>query len=487
MTRFDRFAPILLAILLLSVYGITLAPGLTWANRGADGGDLIAAAATNGVPHPSGYPVYIFLARLFQHLPVGSLAFRTNLLSALMAAFTSALTCKLVSRISQNASAGFVSGLAFGFSPLFWSQAVITEVYTLHAFFVTLILFLFAEETKSDPILGLTFGLAMGNHVTSIFLLPLVFVSANRSSLLRRIAWTGAGLLSYIILPLRALAHPPVNWGNPVTLENFLWLVTARLYQNSIFALTWSGLATRLQSAAAFLLDQFGVFGLILSMLGLFLFFRRPSLSRATLWITATFFVFALIYSTDDSYLYLIPLVLSFAIWLGFGVDGLMRTISGQRDESPSSQRESTMHGLLCARYGKRLSLAFGFFVMIYLFILAAFHFPGVDASHDARAEQFGTMVMARMPADAVVFAKGDEAVFALWYFHYGLGQRPDLAVIAADLLHFGWYQQTLKETYPSLIVNSPYPFPETIIARNPKRPTCFVEFDGQARIRCNP
>ena len=47
--------------LALALYARTLAPGLTWAHHGADGGDLLAAALTHGVPHPSGYPAYQLL------------------------------------------------------------------------------------------------------------------------------------------------------------------------------------------------------------------------------------------------------------------------------------------------------------------------------------------------------------------------------------------------------------------------------------------
>src|ERR1044071_8657683 len=75
--------PLLLISSLFAVYLRTMAPGLTWANAGSDGGDLIAAAATGGVAHPGGYPLYLLLARLFQFIPVGAVAFRTNLLSAL--------------------------------------------------------------------------------------------------------------------------------------------------------------------------------------------------------------------------------------------------------------------------------------------------------------------------------------------------------------------------------------------------------------------
>ena len=40
---------------------------------------------------------------------------------------------------------------------------------------------------------------------------------------------------------------------------------------------------------------------------------------------------------------------------------------------------------------------------------------------------------------DAILFASGDRAGFTTWYFHFTLHQRPDLTVIATDLLHFDW------------------------------------------------
>ena len=45
--------PGILAISLMAVYLTSMAPGLTWANVGADGGDLIAAAAIRGDCSPN--------------------------------------------------------------------------------------------------------------------------------------------------------------------------------------------------------------------------------------------------------------------------------------------------------------------------------------------------------------------------------------------------------------------------------------------------
>ncbi len=75
----------------LALYLLTLAPTITWANAGTDGGDLITAAATLGVPHPPGYPLYITLGHLFAQLPIGDVAFRLNLFSAVCMALAAAL------------------------------------------------------------------------------------------------------------------------------------------------------------------------------------------------------------------------------------------------------------------------------------------------------------------------------------------------------------------------------------------------------------
>jgi hypothetical protein len=72
----------------LSTYLATLAPSITWRHDGADGGDLITAAYTLGIPHPTGYPLYVLLARLFTFLPWGGIAYRVNLMSAFFAAAT---------------------------------------------------------------------------------------------------------------------------------------------------------------------------------------------------------------------------------------------------------------------------------------------------------------------------------------------------------------------------------------------------------------
>lgn len=209
-------------VVLTVVYAHTLAPGLTWANDGADGGDLVTAAATLGVAHPTGYPTYLLLVHLFQCIPVGDLAFRANLFSAVCALLTVGLVYSLSRRVidSQTWPALVAAGLAalgLGLSPIFWSQAVIAEVHSLHALGVALLL-LFILSMLSNPFSprpwtlrgqACLVGVALGNHVT-LALLALVWLvtlgmstptPARRTVIGQALAWLSVGLLVYLYLP----------------------------------------------------------------------------------------------------------------------------------------------------------------------------------------------------------------------------------------------------------------------------------------------
>ncbi|MBE2198196.1 MAG: DUF2723 domain-containing protein, partial [Anaerolinea sp.] len=82
----------------LGVYLLTLAPDLTWSHWSSDGGELITAAVTLGIPHPPGYPTYVLLGKLISLLPIRPIALTFNLFSALCTATAAALITHLAHR-----------------------------------------------------------------------------------------------------------------------------------------------------------------------------------------------------------------------------------------------------------------------------------------------------------------------------------------------------------------------------------------------------
>ena len=91
------------ALLALAVYLKTLALTVT----GEDSGELIAAAATLGIPHPTGYPLWCLLGFAFTKIiPFGSVALRVNCMSAFFGAATVFLVILIVIRLTRSHLAG---------------------------------------------------------------------------------------------------------------------------------------------------------------------------------------------------------------------------------------------------------------------------------------------------------------------------------------------------------------------------------------------
>jgi hypothetical protein len=349
----------MLVLGLAAAYRATLAPGVTWANGGGDSGDLITAAAVLGVAHPTGYPSYLLLARLFQAIPIGDLAYRTTLLSvaaalgAVLAAY--ALVRRLLGGRGHAATFGAASGaLALGVSPLFWSQAVVAEVLTLNALCVVALLWFTVLDTRSAAegtenvqratckeygtllsvvseaespgwrVRAVVAGLALGNHVTiALLVLAWMAVIAWRNgvrALLRRLPWLGAGLLVYLYVPLRAIARPALSWGDARNVEGLLWLLSGAPYRHMVFGIGAEELPTRAGEAARLLLEQFGVVGLALGLFGLLAgspHHRR--LVRLSAVIAGAYVLFALGYAVPEPSGYYLPVFVIFAVWIGVG------------------------------------------------------------------------------------------------------------------------------------------------------------------------
>ena len=437
----------------LVVYLLTLAPGLTVANYGTDGGDLIAAARTLGVPHPSGYPTYTLLAWLFTHLPVGVIAFRVNLLSAICAATAVGLFFGTARRLFTGNNVPLLLPVAtsftLAFSTLLWSQAVISEVYALLMLFAVLLLWLLVRWRDGGPdwILGLAaflFGLGLGNHLTLIFVAPaaLVLLWSERQRWFRiRVLLPATGLLIvglsvYLYLPLAARHRPPVNWGNPQTWRGFLWVVTGEQYQQFAFGLAPSAAPGRILAWAQLLGDQFGWWGLAIALIGAWGWWqcdRRFALS-ALVWIFLVG-LYAFFYDTSDSHMYLLPAVLLMALWWGEGARRL--------------------HGLAYTLQPVWHRVALVVIVLLPLASLAL-NWRAVEPDDDWLAHTYVEQALEQVEPAGLIVVRGDGPTFALWYGLYAEEQRPDVAVVSGPLLAFIWYSQHVRHLYPYLVVNEP-------------------------------
>jgi len=337
-----------------ALYAATMSRGITWLNTGHDGGDFVSAARVFGVPHPTGYPTYVLLLRVFGDVvAVGSHAFRANLFSAFTGALTVPLIYVAASRLIRMVGAQEIGGvgsvrasaviaaLAFGTSRLFWTQNTITEVYSLNALFGAVLLVLtlgVIQEVRSGGTairnrvrMAFLLGIGLGNHTTrglaatpfGIWVLWLVWQQQRWRGVLdwRPAVGLVVGLSIYVYAPIAASAGPIINWGSPNTLEGFRWMASATLYQGYAFGIESEYVSNRISRTAELLFTQYTIVGTVIGIAGL-----------TTMWSYSRGFVYASVgsivavalysvaYSTADSFIYLISVFMVFSLWLGVGI-----------------------------------------------------------------------------------------------------------------------------------------------------------------------
>jgi hypothetical protein len=437
-TRLRLFAAVSGGALLL--YLRTLAPSITWNHHGADSGDLAAAVATGGVPHPPGYPTYLLLGSLFNHLPLGDTAARLNLLSAVCAALAAGVMAVLMQRTlpgKERTLPAAAAALMLAFSGPVWNQAVITEVTTLHLLLAALLLYLACRLTPTNqsrllPLLGGLLGVGLGNHLTLGLLAPgLVWLLKARTApaAARRVILAFlVGLGVYGLIPIRAAAMAPVNWGLAVTPTNFWWLVSAAAYRPLLFGLPLALLPTRLLAGLYLLADAFMWWGLPVGLFGLTHLRRiHPRLAAATLTTFLLFWIYAAAYNSIDSHVLLLPALAVFAVWLGWGL--------------------AYLGDMLPAVISRRV----GYVWLGLAMVSPVLNFSTCDLSGDTQALAYAQRTLAAAPAEAVILTSGDAETFALWYGRYGLGLRPDTAIVNTNLLPYGWYRALLAQHHPHL------------------------------------
>ena len=294
--------PLLAASLSFVLYALTASPALGW----LDSPEFIAASVTLGVPHSPGHPLPVLAGYLGTLLPVGDLAFRVNLVSALASA--GAAACMAVAaghildhcaptlpRAARMASATAVA-LLYALSWSAWFQAVRAEVYALEALLHGAVLALATgivtgnERGLDAPRLyaaSLLAGLALATHpfialtaITPVAAVVLVWRRPGWARAARVVLFATLGLAALLQTPIRAAQYPLVNWGAPHTAERFLWTVSARAFHKATTVAHASPPAEDLAQTIATMAEQATAVMFLAALLGLYVGLRRGRSAR---------------------------------------------------------------------------------------------------------------------------------------------------------------------------------------------------------------
>jgi hypothetical protein len=425
--RWARGAAVVLPIAVtMGVYLATL--GRTVGR--ADTFEFQVVAHNLGIAHPTGYPLYVLLGKLFTLLPAGGTALRVNLLSAVSATGAAAVVYAILRRLSAADPEGgdhglpLLGALAFAFSPTLWSQAVEAEVYALNSLLVALVLWSLVtlarerQAGRSVPLLFLALGLGMANHVTTAILLPVVALALllfrphlGRKGWLAAAALFGLGLSVYLYLPLR---WPALHDGASMTAREFIRWVTGGQFRGALQLNAWRSDPTRYGILGRLVLDQWGWPGVALAGVGLlWLAQRHWRIALVTLIAWLGYAYYALSYYVPDISVFLIPAHLVQAIWMGLGVAALTRFLEGR----------------VIAGKGHAMPVALTLFALVPLSLLTG-HWASVDRSDPNPLEAWGRQVLTMDLEPGAAILADSEKIAPLYYLQQTEGLRPDLEIM---------------------------------------------------------
>jgi tetratricopeptide (TPR) repeat protein len=434
----------LLAVALFAVY----AAGACRTIYVGDSGELAAAVHVLGIPHPTGYPLYVLLGKLWALLiPFGSIAHRLSLFSATCAATACALVYRAARQLDVPAPAALTGALLLAFAPSFWGEANIQRVYALNALFVALATASALRwNARRDPrwfaMTLFVCGLGATNH-TFLAVYAGAFMAAvglRCAAHARRAGWAGAaralglvwghdpgrpsvgrgalrtlatsvaafaaGLLPYVYLPLRSRADPPLDWGDPQTLDRFLAVVSRRGF--------WE---------RAWIEGPADLLPIVRDYLG--------SLGTELTWAGAALAAVGLLAGRRDAWPRLLCAVVMVANVAVMAVHGSRSDLFiWHRYYVPSYVMAALLAGLGCRAALSVLPPALRLAPLAIPAILLVSGWRAADRSDYRIADAFSRAVLQSLPPGASVIATDDNVLFVLIYLTMVERLRPDVQLI---------------------------------------------------------
>ncbi len=338
----------LIFIITLATYTAALAPDVLY----SDSAEFQTLAYTGGMTHPTGYPVYILLARLVGSVPLNTLAWRINWFSAWGGALTVAGVYLLARRFTTRGGALIASAVLL-VAPTFWTQSIIAEVYTpATALLVVILLMLihWNDTGRSGWLFGAAFlaSLGVGLHlffISAVGPAALVYI-ALRNQWRQTLVWGAVGTLSGLLLVLLVFllfdAQPTLTsyfstsldpsrsaWGRPASalddpLERIWFSISGQQWQDRLLPADYDLMAEWATFFTDLLSREFSGSALVLAIVGVIVAFNKQRRKSLLVLLTMlTNFLLALAYDPGDKFVFFLPTYVILAVFVGVGAGHL--------------------------------------------------------------------------------------------------------------------------------------------------------------------
>ena len=459
---------ILSFIVPLTVYLITLAPTVTF----IDSGELAAVASRLGVAHPTGYPLFTILGRVFTFLPLGDEVYRLNIMSAVMSSAALFMFFNLMvfiitdknlpddkssdtRKISDDAvyNISLAAVLVLAFSRTFWDTANAIEVYSLHTFFLVTDIYLLLKACSYDQrreesyvrkerywlLYAFVLGLSFTNHLSTIFLsvgsIYLYFAvnGFKKDSFKRIMILTIPFLLGYsvyIYLFIRA-ENNVLSWGYPHTFDNFWRHFTGKQFSIWMFS-SFENASKQFSYFTNNYPAEFLYIPLLIAIPGIIEIYSK---SKKLFYFTLLLFGFCILYAINydiydiDSY-FLLAFIVT-AIWFGFGLL------------------------FICKKLKENIKAISFAFLLISLIPLSQ-NYSKVDESKNYFVKDYTMNIFRSAEENSIIFStQWDFWISSSFYQQYVKNIRPDIVVIDKELMRKSWYMNHIQKQYPEVYEKS--------------------------------
>lgn len=417
-----------LAVGVFLVYMRTLAPGVF----GFDSAELATGAHSLGIVHPPGYPLYLLIAKAFTFLPLRSVAYRLNVMSAVFGALTILLLFELAKRLTGRPHVAWYAASLFAVTNYFWQMALVAEVYTLHTFFLALDLLLLLTWQSSGRhrylvLFSFTYGLSLANHTSGVLFAPgfawLVLNKPHRTwrDWLRTVGALSPfllGLAPYLYLPLRATANPPVNFAAYYNIDlttpyGVWWMMSGQAWF-FMFGYEEFQMVGEIAKFSGYLWRSFLGIGVIFGVLGVVSLWRRMrNQAIGLLVLFAANVAFYVNYRVVDKDTMFLP---AYLIWTLFMAEGMKAALLWAKQMVGSGQLLSVAKPSLAALFFSLAPVAL------------VFNWQWVDMSSSEGPSLFAEQVLKTAEPDSMIMAQWSSAA-VLEYYQVVEGRRPDLIV----------------------------------------------------------
>lgn len=228
------------------------------------------------------------------------------------------------------------------------------------------------------------------------------------------------GLTVYLYFPIRSLANPIINWGDPDSLHRIIRHLMRKQYKNlSATPRSFELLSKQIYEFGRYLLDQYGPILLPVAILGWAKAWSVAYTRKVQVLITLVFLTIGGGIIALTNYLptkhqmtlvsvFLIPTVLVFAIWIGFGI-------------------------LFIASKLAKLKTISNIAVLLICFLAPLLPLTKNFAENNQRlntiAYRSGWDMLMVFPERAVLFTAGDFTAFPLAYLQMVEGYRQDAEI----------------------------------------------------------